>query len=56
MGALSAVGALPAPPSPGVSQLLGMHEAGGLSAVGPMRGRLGVSFAMPVGCTVGYSG
>ena len=55
MGALSAVGALPTPPPPGVPQRLGMHEAGGLSAVGPMRGPLGVSIAMPVGCTVGYS-
>ena len=41
MGALSAVGVLPAPPPPGVLQRLGMHEAGGLSAVGPMRGRSG---------------
>ena len=41
MGALSAVGALPTPPPPGVLQRLGMHEAGGLSAVGPMRGRSG---------------
>ena len=56
MGALSAVVALPTPPSPGVPQRRMMHEAGGLSAVGPMRGPLGVPFAMPVGCTVGYSG
>ena len=39
MWALSAVVALPTPPPPGVPQRLGMHEAGGLSAVGPMRGR-----------------
>ena len=41
MGPLSAVGALPTPPPPGVLQRLGMHEAGGLSAVGPIRGRPG---------------
>ena len=41
MGALSAVAVLPTPPSPGVLQRLGMHEAVGLSAVGPMRGRSG---------------
>ena len=55
MGALSAVGALPTPPPPGVSQRLGMHEAGGLSAVGYV-GSLGVSIARPVGRIVGYSG
>ena len=49
MGALSAVGALPTPPPPGVPQRLGMHEAGGLSAVGPMRGRPGCLLPGPWG-------
>ena len=49
MGALSAVGVLPTPPPPGVSQRLGMHEAGGLSAVGPIRGRPGCLLPCPWG-------
>ena len=47
--ALSAVGVLPTPPPPGVPQRWMMHEAGGLSAVGPMRGRPGCLLPCPWG-------
>ena len=54
-GALSAVAVLPTPPPPGVLQQLGMHEAGRIICGRPYAGSLGVSIAMPVGRTVGYS-
>ena len=56
MGALSAVGALPTPPPPGVPQRLGNARSGRIICSRPYAGSLGVPIAMPVGCTVGYSG